>query len=683
MPEDPLVGRTIGSYRILAKAGEGGMGAVYRAGHVHLLIERALKVLPERLASGKPEYLLRFHREALAAIEINHENVVRVFDAGEDGGIHYLVMEYVNGEPLSRILERRGALPELMAVDLAFQAAQGLEAAHRRGFVHRDVKPSNLMVTPEGVCKIADFGLAKGAEASAALSGAGEIIGSPYYMSPEQAEGRTADFRSDIYSLGVSLFEMLTGERPYRADTVPAVLRMHCDRPAPDPSLLKPGLDRALCGLVLRMTAKDPAGRFERTAALCDELRELRRRLESRSDSRIDSTAGLEPERGFPAEGASDREPAPAILPADPGGGTGRGADSRSRKDPKRKPSRRKVQVLPIGKPSAAPIRGESGKKTGPIRILPIEGNAAAPEAHPAVETGIDLEKVLEGPESPIDARGNPVVTREGARRDPETLWPWEIWLPAEDGRGDPLVIEFVLLRPGKFRMGSPESESGRAPDEGPVREVRIGHPFFLGKYEVTQAQWAAAMASNPSHFRDAGAGAPVENVSWEDCREFIAVLNSRVGATHASPLRLPSEAEWEYACRAGTRTRFSSGDSVEDLEKAGWFEDNSALCPHPVGRKAPNPWGLYDMHGNVWEWCEDAWCGGYEGAPKDGSAREKGGDPALRVLRGGSWDFDAAACRSANRYRAAPSLRRGNGGVRLALDLGGRPGRAYNPSDK
>ena len=184
--------------------------------------------------------------------------------------------------------------------------------------------------------------------------------------------------------------------------------------------------------------------------------------------------------------------------------------------------------------------------------------------------------------------------------------------------------IEFVLIPPGSFMMGS---TNGR-PNEKPVHQVTISQPFYMGEYEVTQAQWQAVMGNNPSHFKDCGGNCPVEQVSWEDAQSFIGKLNeSNDGFTY----RLPSEAEWEYACRAGT-----TGDYAGNLSDVAWFSKNSGGSgPHAVGQKQPNAWGLFDMQGNVFEWCQDCYHETYFRAPTDGSAWLSGGDENRRMLRG------------------------------------------------
>lgn len=212
--------------------------------------------------------------------------------------------------------------------------------------------------------------------------------------------------------------------------------------------------------------------------------------------------------------------------------------------------------------------------------------------------------------------------------------------------------MEFVLIPAGVFIMGSPSGEKGRYDYEGPVHKVTINNPFYMGKYPVTQKQWGKVMGNNPSKFK--GEDRPVENVSWNDVQEFIKKLGEK---EETYKYRLPSESEWEYSCRAGTQTRYFFGDDESKLNEYAWYEKNSGSETHPVGQKKPNPWGLYDMHGNVWEWVKDRWHDNYEGAPSDGSIWEDRNSPNC-VLRGGSWRFNARNCRSASRGRYDPDYR-------------------------
>jgi formylglycine-generating enzyme required for sulfatase activity len=219
--------------------------------------------------------------------------------------------------------------------------------------------------------------------------------------------------------------------------------------------------------------------------------------------------------------------------------------------------------------------------------------------------------------------------------------------------------MEFTLIPAGEFNMGSEESD-----DEKPVHKVKIKNPFYLGSYPVTQREWKAVVADNPSYFK--GDDLPVEHVSWDDVQEFIKNLNEKEGTEN---YRLPSEAEWEYAARAGTTTRYSFSDSESKLGDYAWYDDNSGDKTHPVGQKKPNSWGLYDVHGNVWEWVQDLWHDSYDGAPTDGSAWESG-DGADRVVRGGSWFDYAGRCRSASRDPRVPGFRYYGLGFRILREL-------------
>ncbi|AKB26593.1 serine/threonine kinase [Methanosarcina sp. MTP4] len=219
--------------------------------------------------------------------------------------------------------------------------------------------------------------------------------------------------------------------------------------------------------------------------------------------------------------------------------------------------------------------------------------------------------------------------------------------------------MKFVKIPVGDFMMGSKEYN-----DEQPVRKVTIKTSFLLSKYPVTQKQWKAVMGNNPSHFRCDNN--PVEMVSWEDAQEFIKKLNQMEGANE---YRLPSEAEWEYACRAGTATKYYFGDDESKLGDYAWYSGNSGGKTHPVGEKNGNPWGIHDMHGNVWEWVQDKYHGNYEGAPSDESAWE-GGSSSNRFKRGGSWFSVAGYCRSAYRSYLAPGSRLDYLGFRLLRKL-------------
>jgi formylglycine-generating enzyme required for sulfatase activity len=233
--------------------------------------------------------------------------------------------------------------------------------------------------------------------------------------------------------------------------------------------------------------------------------------------------------------------------------------------------------------------------------------------------------------------------------------------LTVDLGRG--VKLEMVLIPAGEFMMGSPESDETAHAGEKPRHWVRITKPFYLGKYLVTQLQWEAVMGTgnSPSYFK--GPKNPVEQVSWDDCREFIEKLNGKVGGGTFS---LPTEAQWEYACRAGSTARYCFGDEESGLGEYAWYHGNSDDKTHPVGGKKRNAWGLYDMHGNVWEWCQDLYDGAYyANSPTDDPTGPATGP--IRVFRGGSWNYGAGDCRSAHRGGGTPGSRDGDLGFRVA----------------
>jgi len=223
--------------------------------------------------------------------------------------------------------------------------------------------------------------------------------------------------------------------------------------------------------------------------------------------------------------------------------------------------------------------------------------------------------------------------------------------------------MQMIWIPSGSFMMGSPPSQAERDSDEGPQRLVTIAKGFWMGRYEVTQGQYEAVMGTNPSNFKNCGNDCPVERVSWNDAKEFISRLNARNDGFVYS---LPSEAEWEYAARAGTTTATAFGDSLSSTQAN--FDGNYPYGNAPkgpnlgrtvkVGSYRPNAWGLYDMHGNVWEWAEDIYQDSYTGLPTDGSANTLRGDSSGRVLRGGSWVFNGDSSRSASRLGNNPTIR-------------------------
>ena len=314
-----LVGLRLGKYLIEAELGHGGMGVVYRAEQTSLGRHVALKVVSEEL-SGDPDAVARFRREAQAIARLNHPGIVQVHDIEEVDGRLFLVMELVDGESLDRWLARPLALDRTL--EIGAEIADALHAAHEKGVVHRDVKPANILMTAAGRPKVADFGLAHLLDSEAGVTKTGTLVGSPAYMSPEQALGRNVDRRGDVYSLGVVLFRMVTGRVPFIAESSYAVLRMQIDDPPPDPRALNAEVPLAVRDVVLKALAKRPEDRFRTMAALRDSLRACRERPGQPDQSGVEPTRALSSGASHAArpaeteETAGTRRPPPLLLRA-------------------------------------------------------------------------------------------------------------------------------------------------------------------------------------------------------------------------------------------------------------------------------------------------------------------------------------------------------------------------------
>ena len=260
-------------YRLEEKIGSGGMSSVYRA--FDPMLERWVAIkLMHRDISNDPDQLERFRREARAVAQLNHPHVVTVIDAGEDDGAPYIVFEYVEGETLKERIRRLGRLPVSEAVAYAIEIGRALESAHANRLVHRDVKPQNVLIDRDGRAKVTDFGIARSLEAQG-LTATGRVLGTTDYVSPEQALGHEVTGQSDIYSLGIVLYEMLTGETPFKADTQVAVAMKHVRDPLPDVQRRRPEISAALAAVVERSTAKETQNRYPSVSQMVHDLEEV------------------------------------------------------------------------------------------------------------------------------------------------------------------------------------------------------------------------------------------------------------------------------------------------------------------------------------------------------------------------------------------------------------------------
>jgi serine/threonine-protein kinase len=270
-------------YELLSTLGKGGMGVVYLARDQQLDEEVALKVLRPDVLKDDPTILDRFKKETKLARRITHRNVLRTHDFGETGGTAYISMEYLEGVTLKDLIASKGALPIGVGLRIAKQMCQGLEAAHAQGVVHRDIKPQNMLILPEtGDLKIMDFGIARVSDmkedatpGASGLTTAGTVMGTPDYIPPEQAQGSPADFRSDIYSLAVVLYEVFTGRLPFTADTIMKVVLAHIRNPPPPPRTVNDHIPAALEEVILRGLQKEPSARYQTVEDMARDLDEV------------------------------------------------------------------------------------------------------------------------------------------------------------------------------------------------------------------------------------------------------------------------------------------------------------------------------------------------------------------------------------------------------------------------
>jgi predicted Zn finger-like uncharacterized protein len=713
----------IGQYVVRRKLGEGGMGVVWLAHDPGLQRDVAIKVLPSECAKDAV-YLKRFLREARAAAKLNHPHTVTIYQVGTDGSLVYLAMELVDGASLDEAVQSGKPMDWREATRAVRDAAAGLAAAHEIGLVHRDIKPANLMRTTGGVTKVVDFGLARAQVADTQLTQQGAVVGTPAYMAPEQWVGTDADARTDLYSLTCTYYHLLTGKPPYEAASIPALGYQHRHEPFPDPRQLVPDLPEAVYRVLARGAQKDPANRYQTAAELMATLDDLL--AMSSEELRYDEIfAAKVPGKG-PARKTQPAVATPGVQQArnarkaviaprlrTPGWATVAAAglggivlllgviiyvatnnESNTKKAAETRKPQKKVPVLSIDWPESQRARA----------VLFV--NDEMREVPPTGAIEIPLPPSKEQYQFRLERTGfQPKKFGRGSQGDDQgyTVSEWEPLVPVGSGKepsaqtstagrtslnnlgtnlneisvelGNGVKLEMVLIPAGEFLMGSPDSNMEAANDEKPQHRVRITKPFYLGKYPVTQEQWEAVMGNKPSNFH--GPKNPVEQVSWDDCQQFLKKLNDRF--PHPGPLptmlrtvpgegefRLPTEAQWECACRAGSTTRYCFGDDESGLGEYAWYSVNSGQTTHQAGEKKPNAWGLYDMHGNVWEWCADCYDGGYYAhSPTDDPTGPATG--SLRVSRGGSWRYPARRCRSWHRLMHNPGYRRYDLGLRVS----------------
>jgi len=606
-----------GKYIIQEKLGAGGMGQVYKAYHPEAAKLVAIKVI---LPQGKfdTESIKRFEREVKASEKLVHPNIIAVLDSGSSKGSLFMVMELIEGKDLFELINEKGKLAIKEAVAYIIQAARALEHAHANGVIHRDVKPANLIADSQGLLKIVDMGLAKIQEGEnedkiSMLTTNTAIMGSADFMSPEQTVStKNVDTRTDIYSLGASFYFLLTAKVMYPQKATFSKLISHRQAPISSLKFMRPDVSQKLDDIYTKMVAKKVEDRYQSMTKLILDLEALEK--ESTTQNLLKQDAVLNP---FQVNGVN-------FLDLD---------------DISIKP--KKSAGIFANKKIAMFCAGLF-VVVGLLVILFIPKNTMVKN---------DLNNTDDAQEAFLEPPFDFNQAQEAQQALAKTLG-LAVETTVDLGRGVNLAM--ILIPQGKFMMGSPFSEPGHKSDEA-QHQVVLSRPYFIGKNEVTQEQWEAVMGDNPSQTK--GAKLPVTNISWNDCQNFISKLNAKTESNY----RLPTEAEWEYACRSGSKSAYSVGDKIT---KNDANYENAKGGAKPVGSYKPNAFGLYDMHGNVWEFCSD-WYGAYSpGKSLDPMGVNNGRD---HVLRGGSFFVDGLLLRSSTRDLVAPDFHNVVIGLRLA----------------
>lgn len=680
-----------GRYRILKLLGRGGMGSVYLAHDSALGRDVAIKI-PDLSGPDAVDLKERFSREARAAATLHHPNICPVYDVGEFDGQPYLTMRYVEGRPLTKFIHpERPQNPRTVAVVIR-KLAVGLAEAHRHGIVHRDLKPANIMMDGRNEPIVMDFGLARqmGGANDKKVTQSGMIVGTPAYMSPEQITGDPAqiDARTDIWSLGVILFEMLTGQLPYDGNVLQIIGAIQHVEP---PVVLerRTGLPERLNQICRKMMTRDRTERYQDMTEVANDLAAWIKAAGAGSvvadegagnDGVLRTTAGDRPGTDLPTKTPWSLAESQAIATPDsatPHSEVGREAVARSsnvvlpRKGGTEKSPRRPSWIAPSMAVAGLIL------VAGMIYVVSGSGPRKAKDNIVAARADSGSQSTTNGSEVrgwhgwPTDAP-KPAIAPFDAAQAEKHQEKWAAYLKQPVEYTNSIGMRFVLIPPGEFSMGRPESEPELFSHEKigstdiPAHRVTMTQAYYLGATEVTQDQWqqvkkTAPWSGKPRTVIDDQV--PASYINRNAAIDFCRTLSTLEHRTY----RLPTEAEWEYACRAGTTSAYWFGDDLKELKNYAWERRNAADRPHPVALKPPNPWGLYDLHGNIAEWCADRY-GSYSGEAAIDPQGPSAGD--RWVTRGGAfWHLFHVGYRSA--YRAGiPDLGNSEQGLRVALSI-------------
>ncbi|HEX8491885.1 MAG TPA: bifunctional serine/threonine-protein kinase/formylglycine-generating enzyme family protein [Pyrinomonadaceae bacterium] len=627
-----MIGQIVGSYKIIEKIGEGGMGAVFKGVDMMLEREVAVKVLRPELAS-QPQVVERFRSEAVTLAKLNHPNVAILYSFFRQSSYFFMVLEYVKGQTLDKIIEARGAMSCEQAIPLFCQMLEGIEHAHRFGIIHRDIKPANMMLTEGGLLKVLDFGIAR-VLGSARLTRAGHLIGTIEYMSPEQVRGLETDARSDIYSLGMVLYEMLTGRVPFASNSEFELMKAQVEQTPPPPREFAPHIPEDIEWAILCATAKDPEKRFQTAsafrAAIVDSLI-----TDSPATARL-----LPPSYGWDT-GRLNASPI-AVAPS---------SQERSAKLPQ--PTRMAGSGDTLPTPSATPTNSLQTVRKHKL-FWPLLGGVVLLLGISTIVLLLALAEGARGSSGTATESQN-IIEAQLTHVKAKTLADAEAAINTTPPPG------MAYVPGGEFMMGRDMSNGGDE-YESPAHRVSV-NPFFMDIYEVTCEDYdkfikATGHAAPPGwtggKYAEGASRKPVTGVTWVDANAYAKWAGKR----------LPTEEEWEFAARGTDGRLYPWGNEwQDDLANAG--SKNKGMVD--VGEyKGASPFGVFDMVGNAWEWTTND----FEGYPGGQVTEKKSG---LKVIRGGYWG-SAIKTAATTTYRAGLAVSGekdyGNTGFRCVKDI-------------
>ncbi len=719
-----------GRYQLEKRLGQGGMGVVYKARHIFLKTAHAIKIILPDLVGNDPNLVTRFRQEALAAAAIRHQNIIAVTDFGVvRGTMPFLVMEFVQGKSLQDLMAEEGAMSPLRAFELMQPICAGIAAAHRQGIVHRDLKPLNVMIcddmpASESV-KILDFGLAKiksgellGSFIAAQTTG---LMGSPFYMAPEQWSDEPPDARADVYSLGVMLYQMLCGEVPFKGSSIPSIMKKHLTSDVP--SFESKGYDIPLQieNVVRHALEKEPD---DRTPSADDFSRELREAMTNAS-AQLKRTADadvIDPSKTIVSPPPPDTFPPMGSNTAfDPLAGT-ISAAALEEEDHKtlfaqRELAREAAARQRLEKEEAARLKAEEEKrkdeeaakekerkhledivaaqtkvleekltqlastmspKPGAAGGVDVEAtqiqqpgaitagsSLAGTAAHPFPRMDVGLAPKKRSAAMPI-AIVALLVVLVGGGVGGYFIYKNRTVTPAGPPRNPPEEVtikpDLLEIEGGTFQMGRNDT----IPTEAPAHQVTVSN-FAMDKTEVTNAEYAQFVKES-GHTPPEQWGSvkppvgqellPVSNISYDDAIAFAAWRSKRDGVTY----RLPTEEEWEYAARNGDRDNLYPWGNAWAAGRAATAE-TGVNKEQPVGTypQGANRWGVQDLIGNVWEWTSSK-ASLYKGNKLELTAQYQD----WIVARGGSYSSTSNKVSGSMRDWFAPNYKNPNLGFRL-----------------